>query len=119
MSKSDVNGSFFHEFECNGITYEIYANQSSTYNIYKEIEEFNGSGYYQGNLVFGDIKLGPGWIDRREDDIKAYLESYVCCDKNTGTGCNILGGKLRKTKRSSRSRKKRRMKKTRRRRGKK
>ena len=119
MSKDDVKGSFFHEFVCDGITYEIYENQSFTYNIYKEIEEFNDSGYYMGRLVFGNIKLGPGWASRREDDIKAYLESYVCCDKNSGAGCTISGGKLRKTKRRSRSRKNRRMKKTRRSRGKK
>ena len=103
----------------NGIDYDIYADNSQGYFIFTDIT-IDESDYNQGILVL-ETRLGPGYDSFSKEQKQELLETLIKdCDNDNDTGsCAISGGKLRKTKRSSRSRKNRRIKKTRRRRGKK
>ena len=117
MVKQEVKGSQFHSFKKNGIDYDIYADSSQGYFIFMDITR-DESGYNQGTLVL-ETRLGPGYDSYYKEQKQELLETLIKdCDNDTGS-CAISGGKLRKTKRSSRSRKNRRIKKTKRRRGKK
>ena len=117
MSKQEVKGSLFHRFTKNGIYYYIYTDNSEGYFIFTDISP-DESDYDEGILVL-ETRLGPGFGSYPKAQKQEYLEKFVPDCDNAAGSCVILGGKLCKTKRSSRSRKNRRIKKTKRRRGKK
>lgn len=120
MSKSRIPKSFSYigTINCNEKIYEVYENQSFKYRVYTDVESNDDDelGILVGNYDFNSRVLNNMKTDN--DTILAIIEDNLCSEC-TGPSCTILGGKLRKTKRSSRSRKNRRMTKTRRRRGKK
>jgi hypothetical protein len=122
MSKSKIPDSFSYIDSINcGKIYEVYANQSLNYNVYYDvIHKDDGERY---GVLLRKYDFNSRVLSNKETDIPilvSIIEDSICCkDDDSSQGCVVSGGKLRKTKRSSRSRKNRRIKKTKRRRGKK
>ena len=124
MSKSKIPNSFSYidSIECkSGKMYEVYANQSLKYNVYYDVHSEDDDeryGFLDREYDFNSRVLSNKSTNR--DILVSIIEDSICCEgDDSSQGCAISGGKIRKTKRSSRSRKNRRIKKTRRRRGKK